>query len=777
MRDLDQEEPWIYKVPDLLPGGDWYAARVSKLKEVIEGREDYETLLAEGLESLEIHRQNYTAAGPKYLQALWWEFPVAHREAVRVGSSLRFMVDPGTEIVPNPKLTPEQAEVVATFIEELIALGIVKEATRALRRVCPIFVVEKPGQPGQWRCIADMKSGGQNEFCSLDPIFMPSVHDILPHLYNGGWSAIADASKYFHNYKTLPSEQDLIGLIHPISGKHYWWYGLPMGAKASPSIACRIGEGIMDLLRQECPVFQACDRVENTWRTSLKNGSYNPNIGHGYVYLQSNGRPVALVFGFVDDFKIHASTKEDCIAAAEGFMRLFLRLGLVCQPVKTAPPNQQQKYCGFLYDTRGTPTLRVPPSKVSRCVASAKYLLGKPREIGLSRLSLAVVTGVLQSIVEATPQHVGQTYLRALYDDLHRLEEVGHLTGRARYHTVVGLREGSTTALRWWIEHLETSPGATTCRASSARGIVLKWGDGSGTGTGATTELYPASAGQHIANPNIEQWMGTWTAKSRPRSSNWKEARTVLQSLLLERHTGRLKDTTVFYMTDNLVSYYIINGGSSRSPLLHELVMKIKLLERELGCRLEVVHVPGTLMIIQGADGLSRGLWMAPERRFEDVNQTLFEPVPYSNNLGQWAAGLVGKAHLPVTHLEPFTPQTVLAGRDRMTIWTPPPECARQVVSSFLRMWVQYPTTTSAIFLIPRILQRNWGRVCRYVQEIGVYHSALLPACCNFDSHLPFVVLYVAPHVHSLPPRLVKSTKAVSTDWHSRQAESVRGLS
>jgi hypothetical protein len=30
-------------------------------------------------------------------------------------------------------------------------------------------------------------------------------------------------------------------------------------------------------------------------------------------------------------------------------------------------------------------------------------------------------------------------------------------------------------------------------------------------------------------------------------------------------------------------------------------------------CHLEVIHVPGKLMIHQGTDGLSRGLWMTPE--------------------------------------------------------------------------------------------------------------------------------------------------------------------
>lgn len=134
-------------------------------------------------------------------------------------------------------------------------LGVLRKATKPLRRVCPLFVVPKLGQPGQWRCIADMKRGGQNACCGLDPTYLPSAKDILPQLYSGGWSAIADASKYFHNYSTLPCERDLIGIIHPITGKHLWYVGLPMGSVNSPSISCRFGEGILNLLRAENEVF------------------------------------------------------------------------------------------------------------------------------------------------------------------------------------------------------------------------------------------------------------------------------------------------------------------------------------------------------------------------------------------------------------------------------------------------------------------------------------------------------------------------------------------
>ena len=211
--DCDWEAEYDY--PDLAPGGEWHSARDKSLKQAIRGCPDADKLLQDGLDALEIHRQNYTEEGPKILQLLWWEFPPEHREAVRLGSSLCFLVDPGTELVPNPPLDGEELDVAAQFVDELMALGVLVPNTRPLRRVCPLFCVPKPGQPGQWRCIADMRRGGQNECCSHDPIYMSSHRDILPHLYTGGWSAVVDKSKYFHNFLTLPEEQDLLGVIHP----------------------------------------------------------------------------------------------------------------------------------------------------------------------------------------------------------------------------------------------------------------------------------------------------------------------------------------------------------------------------------------------------------------------------------------------------------------------------------------------------------------------------------------------------------------------------------
>jgi hypothetical protein len=55
-------------VPDLSEGGEWHRARLAKLNESIQDREDWNQLWEEGLEALKIHRENYTPAGPRYLQ-------------------------------------------------------------------------------------------------------------------------------------------------------------------------------------------------------------------------------------------------------------------------------------------------------------------------------------------------------------------------------------------------------------------------------------------------------------------------------------------------------------------------------------------------------------------------------------------------------------------------------------------------------------------------------------------------------------------------------------
>jgi hypothetical protein len=104
-----------------------------------------------------------------------------------------------------------------------------------------LFCLPKPGQPGQWRILSDMKRGGQNAAVGLDPTVFPKSGMILDQLYAGGYSAVVDASKFFYNFPTRPDERPYLGCIHPRDvNVHYTYQSIPMGGSNSPAIAGRV---------------------------------------------------------------------------------------------------------------------------------------------------------------------------------------------------------------------------------------------------------------------------------------------------------------------------------------------------------------------------------------------------------------------------------------------------------------------------------------------------------------------------------------------------------
>jgi hypothetical protein len=243
-----------------------------------------------------------------------------------------------------------------------------------------------------------------------------------------------------------------------------------------------------------------------------------------------------------------------------------------------------------------------------------------------------------------------------------------------------------------------------------------------------------------------------------------------------------LKGVTLFYFTDNMTTYYIVQNGSSKSVELHKLIHKIKSYEVLLGCGIEVIHVPGTLMIEEGTDGLSRGLWLSPHRvhRSSLVEAALaLGPVPYTKELAVWALEFVGLSGTSPYNLHTTTsPWEFAAIYGKLSLWTPVPEVARMALVKFLEIWVEAATITSGLFLIPRIMQRDWGHLSKHVVEVGTIYPPLLPPGAAYDSLIPFVVLFVPPHSRVLPTHRMdaRSTVGYHEKWHVQQADEVRGL-
>jgi hypothetical protein len=137
-------------------------------------------------------------------------------------------------------------------------------------------------------------------------------------------------------------------------------------------------------------------------------------------------------------------------------MDYMIGLGFICQKAKTSLPAQTQKICGMLFDTTGIPTIRIPEEKLSWSKAMLEFVLALNEEAKVLQLTCAVMAGMLQSLVVATPLRQGQTYLRPVYNDTNMVDE---LNPRLKYYTKVLLSEQTLADLQWLKVFLQRNPG------------------------------------------------------------------------------------------------------------------------------------------------------------------------------------------------------------------------------------------------------------------------------------------------------------------------------
>ena len=97
---------------------------------------------------------------------------------------MNFLITPEGELQLNSEMDAEERVAAGKFVDELHNPGILAKAEGKLRANCALFCVAKgPKQPGEKRCIADMKKGGQNACIGKDPTFLVPSDDILPVSY------------------------------------------------------------------------------------------------------------------------------------------------------------------------------------------------------------------------------------------------------------------------------------------------------------------------------------------------------------------------------------------------------------------------------------------------------------------------------------------------------------------------------------------------------------------------------------------------------------------
>ena len=112
------------------------------------------------------------------------------------------------------------------------------------------------------------------------------------------------------------------------------------------------------------------------------------------------------------------------------------------------------------------------------------------------------------------------------------------------------------------------------------------------------------------------------------------------------------------------------------------------------------------------------------------------------------------------------------------TVWFPPPELARQVISYVLYRAVESPLDTAALFFIPRVLPAFWQNLSKYVIELPTLYPHRSDLRFPPVLPIPILVLYLPPHVRRPPTRdrLDRPPPPYRARWHKQQAEELYGL-
>lgn len=167
-------EPWTWNPPDLSITSAFFHGNIARLKQALWSfpSSQHQEIFDDGLQLLSYHRQNYSDK-----KIHWYE--------LYYGISMNFMELPFPEIIPNQRMTKEHTTIGVKFMDSLIKLKVFEKVSSAeVYNNLPLFCVPKPKpeQKGEYRCISNGKSGGQNRHCVPDPVQMTDPCHILPRL-------------------------------------------------------------------------------------------------------------------------------------------------------------------------------------------------------------------------------------------------------------------------------------------------------------------------------------------------------------------------------------------------------------------------------------------------------------------------------------------------------------------------------------------------------------------------------------------------------------------
>lgn len=386
--------------------------------------------------------------------------------------------------------------------------------------VLPIGVV--PKKSGKLRLIHNLRY--LNKFLAARKFKYEDISTIAEIVQPDDWMTVLDVEDGFYHISIHPAFRHLLGLEW--QGRYYVWNVLPMGLSLSPWVFTKITR----------PILQ---------------------------YLRQNGRRAT---AYMDDFSLMERGQIECLTYTQQFCDLMCRLGWFLSTAKSrTSPSQRQEVLGFIVDTTGEPTLRVPAAKLRQASHQISRLLRKASAGPIPVKHLAQIAGQLVSMTRAIVR--GKLLLRSLYRCI---------ATKRSWQDSIYLTKAAREDLEWWKDAFRHWNGHILRPRPTEIDLAT---DASQSGWGAVL------SGRSRA-------CGFWDEETRQTSINYRELLAVF--LGLESFSQQLQGRSIRLFSDNATTVAYINRFGGRYQSLDTVARAIHNFCAIHQIHLRAVHLPGT---------------------------------------------------------------------------------------------------------------------------------------------------------------------------------------
>ena len=680
------------------------------------------------------------------------------------------------------------------------------------------------------RVVYDGTLSGLNSALWAPNFYLPTARTASELLSFDTWMADVDFGEFFHNFHMDARIKKFAGVdiapLHPFvrrnekplvleKGQELRWGRLFMGMKPSPYNSVRHYYWGEEFARGNPRNLTNPFGYDQILLNLPSMESYDPTKPKLMKWNSALNAMAGDVVTFVDDVRMTGSSKENCHEVHHRFASRMQYLGLQDAPRKFRPPSQvgAGAWTGTIFC--------VGKDTISKTVSAEKWGKGRAMIEDLSA-QLANENGVRPQLDRKLLErqtgflnHLAMTFedlspfLKGFYLTLNswrdkRDDQDWKMTDKAWVQMLIAKLENQDISEREFDVALEredaSAPKAVTAslrladdvkalssmfggkdppvvrlRSKSIVTVVCGFGDASGTGLGAT----------FTCGSGLSFRVGVWGAADREESSNWKEFTNVVESLEEEAAMGNLSDSEVFMFTDNSTVEACAVKGSSTSPKLLDLIIRLRSLSTSFGFKLHIFHVSGTRMIAQGTDGVSRGFLGGGIMSGEAM--TSFIPIHLSAlqrspSLIEWIRSWSCKDAISLSEMDWFDIGHDIDGwemgldgferpvinQGRTYVWSPPPYVADMALSEMRKARIKRQQSTH-IVVCPRLCSSLWARHLYKAADI-VFE---IPAGRSFwgsDLHEPLLIGILFPFLSVKPWQLRSTPKMFSV------ARKVRGL-